>query len=193
MKEHPILFSTEMVKAILDGRKSQTRRVMKPQPNLVGGEWFWRKCSWTDEKPRCPTGTLELAIDYCPHGEVGDRLWCRETWRIYSADEGTQSCEYKADLPNPIYTATPWRPPIFMPRWASRITLEITGIRVQRVQEISEGDIKCEGVVPQTYERGDGNTVTTYDFRKLWDSINIKRGYGWGKNPWCWCIEFKRC
>ena len=146
VKERPILMSGPMALAILAGRKTQTRRAMKPQPELRGGQWFWKSCSWTDVSPRCPTGTLESPIDYCPYGGPGDRL-----------------------------------------RTASRLTLEITAVRVERVQEIvhSPEDLLAEGV--QSEEIGE---LQACEYRDLWDSLNGKK-HPWESNPWVWVIEFK--
>ena len=192
MKEHPILFSSEMVGAILDGRKSQTRRVIKPQPekytvrivqSISPVHWQSRlpidlRALYPNSQPTDMLGS----IFNCPYGQVGDRLWVRETWADgISASTKQHYAIYKASdglLPGQV-----WRPSIFMPRWASRITLEITGIRVQRVQEISPNECRDEGVEPFLYKN---------NFITLWNRINSKRGYGWDKNPFVWVIEFKR-
>jgi hypothetical protein len=183
MKERPILFSGPMVQAILDGRKTQTRRVVKPQPE------YWEQTGGyhypLDKKPYrgAPVGRVRSIDEYrCPYGQPGDRLWVRETWHQYAGGEVI----YRADYGPESYQAGAkgWRPSIFMPRWASRITLEITGVRVERVQDISADDARAEGVsAPDVLPRS--------KFATLWDSINAKRGYGWDMNPWCWCVEFK--
>ena len=176
MKERPILFSSEMVRAILDGRKTQTRRIIKPQPDYV------------DNIHKTPnTGGKVIK---CPFGQPGERLWVRETWAdnirgcpngiTYRADH----CDPKGDGPaNPIK----WRASIFMPRWASRITLEITNIRVQRLHDILSADAEAEGVL---WKEKYMNPV--HAFVVLWDSINAKRGFEWDENPWVWVIEFKK-
>lgn len=212
VKERPILFSGPMVRAILDGRKTQTRRVMKPQPShdselQVG---FFE-----------PTNTDRNGMQYpgksvfgcwndedgwkCPFGSPGDRLWVRETWTpdhkdfyphfpvCYQADFGPEyerkhgkvwSSEQNAWFP------WRWRPSIHMPRWASRITLEITGVRVERLNDISEEDAIAEGM---DWHRGPlrvGHTNPLSAFQSLWESIN---GDGsWALNPFVWAIEFKR-
>lgn len=160
MKERPIIFSTEMVKAILEGRKIQTRRVIKQRPLPV--------------------------VDYenrCPYGQVGDRLWVRESWTkdIYT---GQVLC-YKADE---ILENIRWISPFFMPRHASRILLEITEVRVERLQEILFTDIIKEGINPQ--EKLPSQVKA--EFASLWDSLNAKRGYSWETNPWIWCLTFRR-
>ena len=154
-RDMPILFSGPMVRAILEDRKHETRRVVRPQPVLEGGEWAWYprkgyRVSWTAERPHCPTGNLSLPVDYAPY-QVGDGLWVREAWRVTSEWD---------DLPPRLITpGVPWyeangspgspagrlRPGVFMPRWASRITLEVTAVRCERLQEITEEDAKAEG------------------------------------------------
>lgn len=162
MKEHPIIFSSEMVKAILCGHKTQTRRVIK--------------------KHSIPLG-VEDCLTLCPYGQVGDRLWCRETW--YSSPDKKEMYGYVADKDIPHGKAYRILPSIHMPRWASRITLEITEIRVERIREISITDIIAEGFYPHP---GWPNQM----FDKYWDSINAQRGYSWESNPWVWVINFKK-
>lgn len=201
MKERPILFSGEMVKAILDGRKTQTRRVMKPQPIIgEGGSMVDLGNGWA---------VLDgiMAGEWnCPYGKPGDRLWVRETWRaggIYAdimkiADLNPAADEhihYRADEQDSGVDV--WRPSIHMPRWASRITLEVTDIRVERVQDISETDVGAEGIESTLTDPNTGNVVERcpgdrWAFAGLWDSINAKRGYSWESNPWVWVVEFKR-
>lgn len=195
MKERPILFSSEMVRAIMEGRKTQTRRVVKPQPLTSDGmiaraipEWYY---------PR------EFA-KFCPYGQPGDRLWVRETWATEYSYNGTNPSSlskgnqlwFKATKESwdetcisELYQRGNTRPSIFMPRWASRITLEIVSIRVERVQEITDDHAIQEGV-----DRTNSSIVgyPRTRFQKLWDSLNAKRGYSWESNPWVWVIEFKR-
>jgi len=224
MKEYPILFSGEMVQAILDGRKTQTRRVIKDQPALP---YLWNKVSpngfqmWTSNPQQGEKGNTELRL--CPYGAPGDRLWVRETWRAVELDNGNDGILYKADnhfksIENSQAAAdlwcdayadrkygNKWRPSIFMPRWASRILLEVTDVRVERVQEISDEDAIKEGI-QDVCHCGDyieghgyhsGHSPTPMDgyavneFSILWDSINAKRGYSWESNPWVWAISFK--
>lgn len=195
MKEIPILFSAPMVRAILDGRKTQTRRIVK----LPRG--------WADKYPICDPFAMPPAVWWwngvhervgvrqeCPYGQPGDRLWVREAFSamgdksrqaspiFYRADRATDNCG--------------WTPSIHMPRWASRILLEITDVRVERLQEISEADAKAEGTFgPEPAVVGGedceiGFPSHVQEFRHLWESIN---GEGsWIENPWVWVIEFKR-
>ena len=201
MKERPILFSGEMVRAILDGRKTQTRRVVNPQSLL-------------DNKTRV------TACYECPYGAPGGHLWVRETWRAVELDSGNDGILYKADnhfksIENSQAAAdlwcdayadrkhgNKWRPSIFMPRWASRILLEVTDVRVERVQEISDGDAKAEGLVGWKSERSDEihygitaadvwETDPRITYKRLWDSINAERGHSWESNPWVWVASFK--
>jgi hypothetical protein len=176
MKERPILFSGEMVRAILDGRKSQTRRIVK-------GEVVDR-----------------AAAKGCPHGTTGDRLWVRETFAtgyggvFYRASEGDNCKSISGAI-------VPWKPSIFMPRKLSRLTLEITAIRVERLQQISEADARAEGVEPcevlgtsggfKDYVDLNNGCESAYaSYHSLWESINGKGS--WQKNPWVWVIEFRQ-
>jgi hypothetical protein len=176
MKDKPILFSGPMVRAILEGRKTQTRRVIKFH------EWF------LDEYTRFGRHEIQSEID-CPY-QVGDRLWVRETW-AYPIDVKRTSAhlgeiEYVADQTT-LYEGH-WKkvPSIFMPRWASRLTLRVTGVKVERVQEITEADCIAEGM-PK-----DNNSIgLRYCYGQLWNQLNEKRGFGWAKNPWCWCYTFE--
>ncbi len=144
MKEHPILFNTEMVKAILEGRKTQTRRVIKPQPSMQNGVMRWD----TPFHARgCASIPIEInphsATKWCPYGQVGDRLWVRETW----CEHATSGIIYRADEEplDGVYSYHKWRPSIFMPRWASRINLENTEVRVERLRKASLADAIAEG------------------------------------------------
>lgn len=201
MKERPILFNTEMVQASLEGRKTQFRWVVKPQPDLVG-----------NDGPITVHTVYGFSQIKSPFGQVGDRLWVRETFETDGdfAKFKTGRVRYRADYPdgkNPC--GLPWTPSIHMPRWASRILLEITDIRVERVQEISEEDVKAEGT-PVFKPTGAIRTIngkrqmklvaclptpsnqpTKDDFHILWNSIYAKRGSGWDVNPWVWALNFK--
>ncbi len=208
MKERPIIFSAPMVRAILAGAKTQTRRVMKPQfaadavpaempaTDPIGG-WVVGGHSgvwWCDAAANPDDARL------CPYGQPGDRLWVREAWAIpHSCDHLKPSTITVIDGGRTLlaqrrvyYEATEGlgglrkRPSIYMPRWASRITLEVTGVRVERLQDISEADARAEGI-----SRADcPDWHATTDYRALWESINGPSS--WAANPWVWVVEFKR-
>lgn len=205
--EKPILFSTSLVRAILDGRKTVTRRVMKPQPSegwhpydygevhkLVNGVPDVDKpIGWG------PTSADGLEAYKSPYGQPGTELWVRETHAYvpktaYQASVGIpQVINPEDDYEAAIFRASfdrsqggiRWRPSIHMPRWASRIQLKVTDIRVERVQEITYEDICREGISFQKRP-----VFAAVEFEKLWDSINADRGYSWESNPWVWCISF---
>ena len=226
-KEKPILFSGPMIRAILEGRKTVTRRAVKGHylPRLSGSDYPGNE--WTATAHHHPRHSFnvfgateaecaaELAMyGDCPYGRRGHRLWVRLTFSS-SAD-----CRPPIDAPF-IYAAdlnsdgvqkwaARWKPSIHMPRAASRILLEITGVRVERLQDISEADALKEGIrnynfemedSPDTYvgythlQKDDGKS-TLYKtpaiaFERLWDTLNAKKGYPWSSNPWVWAIEFK--
>lgn len=252
MKERPIIFNGEMVRAILYGRKTQTRRPLKPQPIISGsGEIWWpggvcdpRSLGYANERHFQKGAPLDQKC----MGNVGDKLWVRETWycdHMYAMDyERTskglyvnktltrQECEsewtedgmmyYRADgeLGDQIEQCekpNSWRPSIHMPRWASRITLRIKNIRVERLQSISEHDAKAEGVLGKKYHgyehmvqpspnplsghgMGPLNPLTgrgkwlpyTLSFASTWDGIYYDKVLGWIRNPWVWVIDFER-
>jgi hypothetical protein len=196
--ERPILFSAEMVRAILDGRKTITRRVVKHPPHPVErvapGEGEWWRIFWHDH------AILNARDVLCPYGKPGDRLWVRETFCVVDDTEhgGERWVDYRAtprysedhpagwdSAPNDA-EALKWKPSIYMPKWASRITLEVTDIRVERVRDISEEDAHAEGFDGSEY------TAVTW-FRNLWDEINGRRpGCSWDKNPWVFVVAFRR-
>ncbi|MBN3093513.1 hypothetical protein H4F39_07395 [Pectobacterium brasiliense] len=225
MKERGIIFNGEMVRAILDGRKTQTRRAIKPQRTDPAWSVKPTQSPITDRHTHdwwLPTGTKPYSsLPCCPFGMVGDRLWVRETFAdvntengpafTYRADDGLKFC---LDDESPVnYERYPgknfamwcgdlwrgedghiWTPSIHMPRWASRITLEITDVRVERLNSISESDALAEGFTStvQLTESGDDYTGSypSEKFSNTWQSI-----YGaesWDANPWCWVITFRR-
>ncbi|MFW2971995.1 hypothetical protein ACN6UB_16180 [Serratia marcescens] len=224
MKERPVIFNGEMVRAILDGRKTQTRRVMKPQPKPCyrGGHWWPSNTFKTmlhieEQMQNGQGGWKGLVGDACPFGQVGDRLWVRETFAVLGNEDGCpidwDGNLIKGDEKQAarIYKAScwqepgnyglwsipdrdtqyegAWRPSIHMPRWASRITLEITAVRVERLNDISEEDAKAEGVKAGV-SPGHEHMMHQVAFSELWQSI-----YGaesWSANPWVWVIEFRR-
>lgn len=173
MKERPILFSGGMVRAILDGRKTQTRRVIKPQPSKPVGPNH--DGLWSDT---CDPVTRYFG---CPYGQPGDRLYVRETWRINLSG----NIWYRAD--GKSVADGLWKPSIHMPRILSRITLEIESVRVERVQEITPDDCRAEGIGDEFNDIG-----ARYCFGQLWNEINEPRGFGWEVNPWVWAITFRR-
>ncbi|HHL1466134.1 TPA: hypothetical protein ACQ3C4_004059 [Klebsiella pneumoniae] len=200
MKERGMIFNGEMVRAILDGRKTQTRRTVKPQPDEDGLAKVTNG-PWVDTSER----------NYrCPFGAAGDRIWVRETW----AEAGASAPDlklYRANYPEhvpSIYENVPpdeeirWTPSIHMPRTASRILLEITDVRVERLNAISEEDAEAEGIdMEALYDSQDcydcianhnmtGRPTVTGAFKYLWESIYGEEG--WKSNPWVWVIEFKR-
>lgn len=235
-RERPILFSGAMVKAILEDRKVQTRRVVKPQPVPGRNGWFdWgykhgapkatspRSCFWHGETWAKEGGSAPID-QYCPYGQPGEKLWVRETWATSADYDGVplKGILYDRD---PIYYRADgyeltfdhhggkWRPGIFLPRWASRITLEITEVRVERLQDISEADAIAEGIrteklppdpdnfhppgsygfISGIHPRGKGTIWPTPRgaYRELWGSINGKKA-PWSSNPWLWVLAFRR-
>lgn len=228
MRERPILFSAPMVRAILDGRKAQTRRIVQI-PSIIaadindadtasernglttiawldqheGGPGFY---GWLSEYPE--EGSISLR---CPYGVPGDRLWVREAFCIgYEFEPGQFTAipfAGRNDRRRAFYRATdddapdeprrPWKPSIHMPRWASRITLEIVGVRVERLQDLRGRclDFEAEGITiapSDPFPHTNRASKLESAFRQLWDSLNAKRGYGWDENPWVWRIEFRR-
>lgn len=193
--ERGMIFNSEMVRTILDGRKTQTRRPVK-FPIL-------------DRNLGCELAGNELAGELSAgnylnsaFGKPGDRIWVRETWARYNIDQNSHDIAYRATTPADWPEEGRWRPSIHMPRWASRITLEITGVRIERLNGISEADAEAEGIdmdaladSQDCYDCIAGHNMTgrptaTGAFKYLWESI-----YGsdsWRANPWVWVIEFKR-
>jgi hypothetical protein len=196
-REKPILFSGEMIRAILSGTKRQTRRIVKPQPTEDGNWWVYspnknRQLSWG-----CEVNSVFFA-NLSPYGTPGDLLWVKETWYthealdIFKPTELTKSQHeifYFVDYPG-ICHAGRLRPSIFMRRWMSRITLELTAVRIERLQDISEADAKAEGVAESLFGAPYKGIGYQGVYRHLWNHIN---GVGaWDKNPWVWVLEFKR-
>ncbi|EOE1334876.1 hypothetical protein ACKABO_005204 [Klebsiella pneumoniae] len=196
--ERGMIFNAEMVRAILDGRKTQTRRPIKWKQTRfteIGEREDGSKWPWSED--------AEHACDFwhpCPFGAVGDRIWVREAFRVHSRATDVATLVYKASERNswteqtrrvPVAVcnkpATPekWIPSLHMPRWASRILLEITGVRVERLRSMSQDDARAEGVIAAS-----GPMEAGLAFRELWDSIYGEEN--WNANPWVWVIEFKR-
>jgi hypothetical protein len=200
----PIIFSTPMVKAILDGRKTQTRRVIK----VDDAPENWKISIAGTSIVRAEPYDVKL-----PRYAIGNILWVREKWRTvdyeYCDGKWSASIEYADGIRGPrvfyydnsdvgipvdsIYSQTGWHSPIFMPRDAARIFLRVKNVRVERVQDITEEDAKAEGCID-----GKSKDVLKFDltardvFAKLWNSINAKRGYRWETNPWVWVYEFEK-
>jgi len=198
MKETGIIMSGDHPKLILEGIKTMTRRVIKPQPEL---DTRLKPFVYLTKYGHCDMAELpRWIVQFCPYGQVGDRLWVRETFATRA--DGVDQILYKSDyisivkmldldefaerwqLPMPNIR---WKPSIHMFRRDSRILLEITGIRVERLQEITERDAIAESCIPTK----DVPFEPLFIFKTLWDSLNAKRGYGWDKNPWVWVISFK--
>lgn len=197
-KERPILFSAPMVRAILEGKKTQTRRVVKPQSAIL-----------TDEMARSfgvqPPPQQNMPVIHCRYGGPGERLWVRETWGLFQ-ERPQFGVFYRADADSPNYEEengiARWRPSIHMPRKYSRIELEIVSVRVERLQDITEADAIAEGIerIPNVgpmrafgwrdYSGGIGFFDPVQSYRSLWESINGPDS--WAANPWVWGIEFKR-
>lgn len=213
MKERPILFSAPMVRAILDVRKTVTRRVVKPQFQTTPVDVVDGAPSW--DSPTNYAGEVQMNTQRgkpCPHGKPGDRLWVRETCLINDYREAAvpvderADCEihYRADgIPDfeGEEELIRWRPSIHMPRWACRILLEITDVRVERLQGISDAEIEREGIDLEALADGqdrydmchagsgaEGRPTLRTAWRHLWEST----GGDWDANPWVWVIEFKR-
>lgn len=225
-KERPILFSAPMVRAILDGKKTQTRRLVgldtMRRSDTPGYDWTWRgqaPIRSIAQQRRHPSGcwqdvSNELLLSLCPYGVPGDRLWVKESYRLRldqdakkpSDDWWKSGAWYAADGSTPSGCGGgpgKLRPSIHMPRWASRITLEIKSVRVEQLQDISEEDAKAEGCPGFDPEPADeGGTIYAWKgrssapsprahFAGLWDSINHDRA-PWASNPWVWRVEFAR-
>jgi len=204
MIEHPILFSIDMVRTILDGRKTQTRRVIKPQPadDLKWMGWIIGTGSKSDKSIGCAQWVDEFPLSTkhhtvrCPYGHTGDRLWVKETFAksptsfIYRADWNDGHGQEVVDLPTGRTVPLLWKSARFMPHIVSRITLEIVNIRAGLLQKITDDDAIQEGV-DRTNTSIPGYARTR--FMDLWNSIYFSRPENkWKVNPWVWVIEFKR-
>lgn len=214
MKERPILFNEAMVRALLDGRKTQTRRVIKPQPLGYTG----RKFIVPDDSPKAWHDSDDF-LSFCPYGQPGDRLWVRETWKPSIAHScAMDACDcadvrvsYVADSGIKFFAeddvSEEWLmpkaalagrnvPAIHMPRWACRLLLEVTAVRVERLQEISAADARAEGCLPPDLPPDVSGVAGDYvadertSFAILWNRINGPDS--WQASPWVWVVEFRR-
>ena len=223
MKEVPIIFSAEMIQAILKRHKTETRRIVRPQPVLFEypNLWLWQAKPWRAKhrghRHVCDAQALpDVLVQEGPY-QAGDHLWVRETWggiflssqsghylqwkNVPKSDRTQERCEYllyRATDDDPDYEGC-WAPSIHMPRWASRLTLEVLGVRAERLQDITCEDIMAEGI----RYRMPGTTAQLYigdlpqdkslrtAFVRLWDSLNKKRGFGYATNPWVRIVEFE--
>lgn len=189
MKQRPILFSTPMVQAILEGRKTQTRRIVKPQP-IVGLENIKDDIFFDTH-----TSGIEQKVFKCPYGKIGDVLWVRET---FLENDGEYYFKASMDDSDNKYLSGSWKPSIHMPKIAARIYLKITNVRVEKLQDISEQDSVNEGVEESSIDKGwyknyVNNLLTKNAIRSffsLWESINGNKSLD--NNPWVWLIEFER-
>lgn len=222
MTERPILFSGRLVRAILDGKKSETRRPLRTQPSESPSlqpqraTYLHRDCvvyEWVARYPGLDHYDLHAV---CPYGKEGGRLWVRETWKTHERPEDLRDgVVYRADgvfrsIKNTAAAADAWgaaydngrhgdawRPSIFMPRWASRITLEVDRVWAERLQAIDTMGIMAEGSCPPATVTldNDGHLVEhpllREAFARSWDQIYAKRGHGWASNPWVWAIRFR--
>jgi len=208
-RERPILFSSPMVRAILDGTKTQTRRILKPKHDyfVEDGRAYFEPYVYGEPE------SIEVP---CPYGQAGDRLWVREAWGLHAfGDEtdwergsvsvctedeirGQYKLTHRASW-GPLQESCFWRPAIHMPRWASRITLKVISVRVERLHEITEEDARAEGVEPRITTRKIYPSAQAADvehrsyrdaFAELWREIN--GADSWNANPWVWRVEFKR-
>lgn len=240
-KERPVLFTAEEVRATQDGRQTQFRRVVKPQPQLgvhnatgYDGRQWWAWHGGTTRAPEehywQPHETPGVPLRCCPYGVPGDRIYVKETFALSIRDPETFEPDsrspydwdppvYKADNPTVSWSLDsvvdgklvsepldkpPWRPSVHMPRWASRILLEVTDVRVERVQDITQEEAeeegsylaKCPCLPParnpiESLFKQSWCQVHGQEFSNLWDSRHAKRGHGWDVNPWVWVVGFR--
>lgn len=200
MKERPILFSAPMIRAILDGRKTQTRRMVRPVGDdesfvLVDhGNGWW---PYRSDDGESAFHTVKRNGDYyqdetphsCRYGKPGDRLWVRETFHTVDGHSAFYRADYEHNPKGDKEHGIVWTPSIHMPRWASRITLKVTDVRVERLQDISEKDAWAEGCEGFDDDVSGGKSGYC-EYAELWEAINGKGS--WESNPWVWVIKFQR-
>ena len=226
-RERPIIFSGPMIRALLDGRKTQTRRTRGlEQFNEAANDWKVirplqsvepfadegrtmefpgaNSRSWLALKDARGISDMGYQPFSCPYGAVGDLLFVREAWQVWDEYANTPAAMIPAEARRHVnYPAdgnrwsTRTRPPMFMPHWAARITLEIEAVRAERVQQITCYDIRAEGVSCPEHDFPDGLCTSECPslrgaYANLWDSLNAKRGYGWDVNHFCWALTFRR-
>lgn len=220
IKSRPIIFTGHSVRSILDGTKTMTRRIMKPQPSEafsgeVGIFHPTKIARDGEEYPGDPIfGASSNDEGYrFPYGAPGDHLWVKEVWRLVGWDDDYAEIEYSDGIRHRVeagddhdvfienatrnyptgydedLSLVPNKSPLFMSRWASRLTLEITGVKIERVQDISDADAIAEGVSPADAEIQGGKSI----FHERWNAINGKKpGCSWADNPWAWVVSFKK-
>jgi len=213
--ERPILMSGPLVRSTLKDRKTQTRRLLRVQPDR------WEAARDESAIVACPDGVWVLTVGgvvrqslgKCPYGAPGDRLWVRETWALvqrgdcapggwpYDPYRLYRATDDEPDLPDwALAEPFRWRPSIHMPRWASRLTLEVTGVRVERLRAITQADAVAEGMpdsrdlwcMPASSLSDTSLAGPRAAFATVWDSLKPKPGAAWADNPWVWVIEFRR-
>lgn len=198
------IFFTENIDTIIAGKKTQTRRVIKPQPMFalkkkLNGNWY----QWSDSPKADDIRDSEWGLRHDPRYHPGDILWVRETWCKYVPEHVIDNVyAYKADATPDSEEARQqyvkagypykWRSPRYMPREAARLFLRVTDVRIERLHDISAADALAEGMAGK-YIIGSSLCPEIEKYRELWDHLNAKRGYGWDINPWVWVYEFERC
>ena len=210
MREQSIIFNSEMVKAILDGRKTMTRRPIKLRTSVNPHSSLSEqgKIYSIGDMQRETELTKNTKPNYpCPYGQQGDRLWVREKWGLIDLESGyaydglippkfareEYEVAYYADWSDFIDSLFhKWRDALYMPKWTHRITLEITEVRVERLQEITEEDVISEGTPNHPGQFREGNMEAFVRFAYVWNSLYTKKSeYQWEANPWVWVIEFR--
>lgn len=196
MNEHQIMFANDMLKLVMEGKKTQTRRIVKPQPIIEpDGRMHWKDVGYSTRHER----VISYMLDNCPYGKPGDALWVKENIHLVCNEPGWPAISVYDDGTLTVADAWPWKTQtlskLFCPRGLSRTMLEIVSIRVELLHEISYDDCCHEtgapltwpGLGPEPYKRDACSAV----FIAVWDALNLKRGHGWHTNPWVWVIDFE--